>query len=164
MPARDKLLKVLQKVRINVMDLKLGFRQYTAYVRRATPSDGRGGIGATWTNVDTIFPNEKPRARPVTERDVVRMAGRIRDEDWVLERITPIDSTGTVGASPSAFDLNPNAPGQKVFIVLDGKEFVPNYAPGPPPSGGGVFTLRAVDFSGNLEYKIYLRPEVGFSR
>jgi hypothetical protein len=156
---RDDLLPIFADVRGNVLDAAFGFRQYMLYVRTETPSDNYGGLGATFTVVDTPFP-EKPNVRLAAQNDVLRSGGVVHVGDYILSGITPQDPAHTVGQPASAFKPHPASPGQRVYFVLVGPD-LPAYIPGPPPSGGGLFERIFFDGSGQFSYRLILRPSTG---
>lgn len=157
---REKMLPVIAKMRA-LNDAKFGLRPFTVYVRRSTPSDGRGGAGCTWTNVDVALP-ERPRLRQATTNDIVTSGGRIEICDMIMDLVTPQNAAGTVGTSPLLLHLQPDPahPAQKVMLVLDGPELTP-YVAGPPPSGGGEYTVVTTDSSGIFAFDYVLRPRSG---
>jgi hypothetical protein len=155
---RDKALSLLARARTDMVDEKAGLRRYRVFRRSRVPSDGRGGIGAVWTTTDVEL-LEKPRVRLANEKDVVRSAGRIKVGHWILDRITPQNAAATVGTSPAFFDVAPTDRGQ-VFIVLAGPD-LPAYVEGPPPSGGGLFSVIGVDAAGNFGLEVVLAPAAG---
>lgn len=154
---KQKALPVFAKARALLG--KLGMRPYTAYLRRITPNEARGGLGATETIVDTLL-TEKPRIRAATSRDIVSSGGRISAGDYIMDRITPQNQAGTVGIAFNAIDIKPQAPGQKVFVVLVGTD-MPPYVVGPPPSGGGEFDMADRDAAKNFEFSFVLTPRTG---
>jgi len=157
---RDKALKLFQRARVDLVDGKAGLRLYRVFRRTITPSDGRGGIGATWTVVDTEL-TEKPNARPASNRDVVESGGVVKLGMWILEKITPQDVAATVGTPASFFDLAPASEGQQVLIVLSGEQMKP-YVAGPPPSGGGEFTVTSIDAATKkFSLRVWLAPAAG---
>lgn len=141
---RDKALRLFAKARTNLVDAKAGLRLYRVFIRVRVPSDGRGGLGCTWTVTDTEL-LEKPRMRRLAGEQV-RGVGRVPQGTWVMDRITPLNEAGTVGTAYDAIDFPPAAQGTQVRVVLVG-EGMPDYTPasaGPPavqPSGGGEFTI-----------------------
>ncbi len=159
---REAFLPALAQIRAQVVDAGMGLRRFSMYIRRVTPSDGRGGIGSTLTVVDTAV-TEKPRVRVATERDVVRGGGMIEVGDYLIDRITPRNDGNTVGNVYTALDSGPSAPGQRVFVVLAGPGFPP-YVAGTPPSGGGLFTIKGRDATKNFEFRFVLAPVVGAER
>lgn len=163
---REKALPLFSKARVALIDAKGGLRRYTVYRRTRTPSDGRGGVGATWTVVDTPLPlGERPRVRAADQKDIVSSGGRIKVGDFVLSHITPQSADGSVGTSPSFFGQQPTSPGQTVCFVLapvdPNNDEMPAYSAGPPPSGGGEFTCSFVDASANFEIRAVLTPLSG---
>jgi hypothetical protein len=157
---REKLLPVTAKLRA-LADTRMGLRRYTVYVRRETPSDGRSGLGAAMAVVDVRLV-ERPRIRQATTRDVLASAGRITLADFLMDRVTPRDDADTVGTAASELELSPDPGqrGQKVFLVLDGPGMSP-YAAGPPPRGGGEFTITSANVTGNFGFSFVLTPRSG---
>lgn len=158
MTLREDMLDVLADLR-QLNDVELGLRRYTLYVRRRTPSDGRGGIGATYTTVDTLIA-EKPRVRFASDKDVAESAGRIMPADVLLDCITPRNDANTVGLAYATINATPASERQGVFWVLDGPG-MPTYVGGSTPSGGGLFTMVELDVSGSFSWKATLRPATG---
>lgn len=155
---RDKALSLLARARPELVDAKAGLRRYRVFRRTRVPSDGRGGIGATWTVTDEEL-LEKPRVRLATTQDEIKSAGKVKVGMWILDRITPKNAAGTVGTDISWFQLTPTARGQ-VFIVLAGPE-LPAYIEGPPPSGGGEFTAVGFDATHAFGLQVVLAPASG---
>lgn len=155
---RDKALSLLARARPELVDAKAGLRRYRVFRRTRVPSDGRGGVGATWTVTDEEL-LEKPRVRLATTQDEIKSAGKVKVGMWILDRITPPNEAGTVGTAIEWFKLAPSSRGQ-VFIVLAGPE-LPDYVAGPPPSGGGEFTVVGHDASRNFGLQVYLAPASG---
>lgn len=155
---RDRLLTPLARLR-GIADEPMGLRRYTVYIRRETTSDGRGGRGTTVTRADTLLA-EKPRVRDAGQQDVVTSGGKIQIGDMILDRITPENDAATVGTAVGTINPNPSAADEKVLIVLDGPG-MPAYVAGPPPSGGGEFTVVAAEEWGNFSLRYVIRPRTG---
>ncbi len=154
---RDKALSLLARARPELVDAKAGLRRYRVFRRTRVPSDGRGGIGATWTVTDEEL-LEKPFVRLATTQDEVRSGGKVKVGMWILERITPPNEARTVGTDISWFQATPANRGQ-VFIVLAGPE-LPAYVESPP-SGGGEFTAVGFDATKSFGLQVYLAPAAG---
>ncbi len=161
---REKVLPLFSKARISLIDAKAGLRRFTLYRRTRTPSDGRGGVGTTWTVVDVQLP-ERPHVRLATAKDVVEGVGRVKIGDFILSRITPQSADGAVGIAPDWFRLQPASPGQQVFYVLapvdPNHDDVPAYNAGPPPSGGAECTVVWVNATKNFGIEVVLTPATG---
>lgn len=155
---RDALLPVAAILR-QIADAPLGMRPYTVYVRRIRASDSRGGRGTTDVVTDTLLV-EKPAIRQATEDDIVEGGGRVQAADMIMEQVTPRSADGSVGVDTSAIAGSPTTSDEQVFIVLDGPD-MPPYVAGPPPSGGGEFTVASSDPTGLFEFKFVLRPRTG---
>lgn len=156
---REKALGLFVAARTEIIDQKAGLRRYTVYVRRKVPSDGRMGLGAGLTLTDTAIA-EKPRVRQASQQDVVASGGKIEIADFILDRITPRNDANTLGISLASLTVAPTTAGEQVFIVLDGPS-MPAYVAGPPPSGGGEFTLVDVDPTRNFGFRLVIRPATG---
>ena len=147
-------------------DQKAGLRRYTLYRRTRTPAEGRGGVGATYTVVDTPLPlTEKPRVRRATTKDVVYGGGKVAIGDWIIEAITRQSDSTLIGTPASFFHAQPASPGQEVLFVRaavdpDGDD-VPAYVAGPPPSGGKEFTLSWLDATKTFSLRAILTPRTG---
>lgn len=155
---REKLLPVTARLR-GIADSKMGLRRFRVFLRRRTPSDGRGGRGATETVVDVELV-EKPRVREASGNDVASSGGRIAVGDYILDRITPRNDADTVGTLPGAIQRSPTLDNQQVLVVLAGPG-MPAYLEGPPPSGGGEFTVASSDEAKNFGFMYVLRPKSG---
>lgn len=155
---RDRLLSPLARLR-GIADTRMGLRRFTVYIRRETTSDGRGGRGATITRVDTLLA-EKPRIRDAGQQDVVTSGGKVQIGDFILDRITPENEAATVGVAPGILNPTPGAVDEVVLLVLDGPG-MPAYSAGPPPSGGGEFTVVAAEEFANFQLRYVIRPRTG---
>jgi len=156
---REKALDLFATARTELIDQKAGLRRYTVYVRRKVPSDSRMGLGAGITRTDTAIA-EKPRVRQATQQDVVASGGKIEIADFILDRITPRNDANTVGTSLASLTVAPTTVGEQVFVVLDGPG-MPTYVAGPPPSGGGEFTVVDIDPTRNFAFSMVIRPATG---
>lgn len=155
---REKLLPVTARLRA-IADTKMGLRRFRVFLRRRTPSDGRGGRGATETIVDVEL-LEKPRVREAGGQDVASSAGRIEIGDFIIDRITPQNEAATVGIAPGTIPRSPTLNSQQVLVVLVGPG-MPAYVEGPPPSGGGEFTVVSASEERNFSFSYVLRPKTG---
>lgn len=155
---RDRLLTPLARLR-GIADSPMGLRRYRVFVRRETASDVRGGRGATITRTDTEL-TEKPRVRDAGQQDVVTSGGKIQIGDFILDRVTPQNEAGTAGTAVGVINPSPTATGEIVLVVLDGPG-MPAYSAGPPPTGGGEFTVVAADEAENFGMRYVIRPRTG---
>lgn len=155
---RERLLSPLQRLR-GIADTRMGLRRYRVFIRRETTSDGRGGRGATITRVDTELA-EKPRVRSASQQDVVSSGGRIQINDYILDRVTPRNDADTLGLAPGTLGAGPGAVDEIVLVVLDGPG-MPAYVEGPPPSGGGEFTVVISNEAANFSFSYVIRPRTG---
>lgn len=155
---RDRLLTPLARLR-GLADAPFGLRRYSVYIRHETASDSRGGRGATITRTDTEL-TEKPRVRDAGQQDVVASGGKIQIGDFILDRITPQNDAATVGLAVGTVNPAPTSAGEIVLVVLDGPG-MPAYVAGPPPSGGGEFTVVAAEEAENFGLRYVIRPRTG---
>lgn len=156
---RDKALPLFAKARHDLIDMKAGLRRYRVFVRRIVPSDGRGGLDATFTVTDVEL-TEKPRIRVMSPSDELRSGGRVTAGQVTMDRITPPTSTGSGGTAWTVIDKPPAADGEMVRIVLVGDD-TPAYVVGPPPSGGAEYTIVGGAADKNFSYRYVLTPVVG---
>jgi hypothetical protein len=156
---RDKALSLFSRARTDLIDAKAGLRRYRVFVRRSVPGDGRGGRGVVWTVTDTELA-EKPRVRQANEKEMLRAVGRVVEGAWVLEAITPQNDAATVGTAFDTLDAAPVAVGEQVRIVLVGPD-MPVYVAGPPPSGGGEFSVVGSDPTRNFGFRFWIAPAAG---
>jgi hypothetical protein len=155
---REKLLPVTARLR-GIADTKMGLRRFRVFLRRRSPSDGRGGRGASETVVDVELV-EKPRVREASGNDIASSGGKIAIGDYILDRITPRNDANTVGTAPGTIPRSPALDNQQVLVVLVGPG-MPAYVEGPPPSGGGEFTVASTDETKNFGFSYVLRPRTG---
>ncbi len=157
MTVREKLLGPVSRLR-GIADAKMGLRRYRIFLRTSTPSDGRGGRGATVANADVEL-TEKPRVREAGGQDIASSGGRIESGDYIIDRITPLNDAATIGIAPGTISAGRTIEGDKVLVVLVGPG-MPAYV-ASTASGGGEFTVVSSNESGNFGLSYVLRPRTG---